>query len=181
MKLFRILPAAALALSFVALPALAQDDEEFPPRDEPATVTVITDPPNSEVFLGGQSLGKSPITNRSVSSGRQTLIVIDQKKELVNERVNIWPNKPNKFEYKTVMPQGNIEVTTSMNCSILVDGELAGQTEKGASLTIRSLDAGDHLVEANCGRQSMDSLVSVGGESTVKVHLEKGKKKGKKK
>ena len=83
---------SAVTLSFCAVVAMA---EEPPPRGEPAKVTILTEPSNSEVYLGGELLGKSPIENRDVKSGRYTLIVVDQGYELVNKRVNIWPNNKN--------------------------------------------------------------------------------------
>ena len=79
----------ALMVAFLVTAAVADDDP--PPRGKAATVTIITNPPNSEVYLGGELLGNSPIENRAVKSGRQTLVVIDQGYELVNQRVNVWP------------------------------------------------------------------------------------------
>ncbi|MBR3670853.1 MAG: PEGA domain-containing protein, partial [Fibrobacter sp.] len=101
-----------LMVAFLFASAIADDDP--PPRNKPATVTIITNPPNSDVYLGNELLGKSPIENKQVMSGRQTLIVIDQGYELVNQRVNVWPgnDKRNTFDYGTKIPKGNIEVTT---------------------------------------------------------------------
>ena len=84
----------ALMVAFLMTAAVADDDP--PPRNKPATVTIITNPPNSDVYLGGELLGKSPIENMQVQSGRQTLIVIDQGYELVNQRVNVvkTPTRP---------------------------------------------------------------------------------------
>ena len=102
-----------LMVAFLFASAIADDDP--PPRNKPATVTIITNPPNSDVYLGNELLGKSPIENKQVMSGRQTLIVIDQGYELVNQRVNVWQgnDKRNTFDYGTKIPKGNIEVTTS--------------------------------------------------------------------
>ena len=61
----------ALLVAFLFTAAVADDDP--PPRGKAATITIITNPPNSDVFLGGEPLGKSPIENLSVKSGRQTL------------------------------------------------------------------------------------------------------------
>ena len=134
----------ALMVAFLFTSAVA--DEDPPPRGKAATVTIITNPPNSDVYLGGELLGKSPIENQSVQSGRQTLVVIDQGFELVNQRVNVWPgnDKRNKFDFGTKIPKGNIKVTTIPGkCLIYVDGDNADKTD-GAALTITSLDAGDH-------------------------------------
>ena len=102
----------ALLVAFLVTSAVADDDP--PPRGKAATITIITNPPNSDVFLGGEPLGKSPIENASVKSGRQTLVVIDQGYELVNQRVNIWPgnDKRNVFDFGTKIPKGAIKVTT---------------------------------------------------------------------
>ena len=51
----------ALMVAFLFTSAVADDDP--PPRGKAATVNIITEPPNSEVYLGGELLGKSPITN----------------------------------------------------------------------------------------------------------------------
>lgn len=177
MKFFqRLLSLSAVTISFCAVAAMA---EEPPPRGLPAKVTIITNPPNSEVYLGGELLGKSPIENRDVSSGRQTLIVVDQGYELVNQRVNIWPNKPNEFNFGTVIPKGHIEVTTLPGkCTIYVDGDNADKTD-GAPLTVHNLDAGDHMVRAECSNgRSAEKLVKVEGEKTVQITIDarKGKR-----
>ncbi|MCF0216444.1 MAG: PEGA domain-containing protein [Fibrobacteraceae bacterium] len=168
----------ALFVAFLTMSAFA--DEDPPPRGKPATVTIITNPPNSDVYLGGELLGKSPIENMKVTSGRQTLVVIDQGFELVNERVNVWPGKPNKFDYGTKIPKGNIKISTKPGkCIIYIDGDNADKTD-GAPLTIHNLDAGDHVVRAECSnRKSAEALVTVKGEETVEVELDatSGKKK----
>jgi hypothetical protein len=167
---------SAVTLSFCATVAMA---EEPPPLGQPAKVTIITEPSNSEVYLGGELLGKSPIENRDVQSGRYTLIVVDQGYELVNKRVNIWPNKENKFTFGTVIPKGHVEITTKPGkCYIYVDGDNADRTD-GAPLTVNNLDAGDHLLRAECNNgRSVEQLVKIEGEKTIKVLLDatKGKK-----
>ena len=102
----------------------------------------------------------------------------------MNQRVNIWPgnDKRNVFDYGTKIPKGHIEVTTIPGkCLIYVDGENSDKTD-GAALTIHNLDAGDHLVRAECSnRKSAEMLVTVKGEETVKITLDAtaGKKKKK--
>ncbi|HSQ42715.1 MAG TPA: PEGA domain-containing protein [Fibrobacteraceae bacterium] len=147
-----------------------------PPRGKPARIRVITDPPNSEVYLGGVFLGKTPINDMAVKSGRQTLIIVDQGYELVNVRFNVWPDSLNQYEAKTVIPKGNIEVTTNpKKCYITVDGDSADFTD-GSSLLIKNLDAGDHVVGAKCGSRTKEVLVQVKGEETVPVNIDVTKK-----
>jgi len=154
----------------------AQDDMKVPPRGKKAFVTIETDPPNSDVYLGGEFLGKSPIIKKQVPSGRHTLVVVDQGYELVNTRFNVWPDSNNVFSSKTVIPKGHIEVTTvPPKCRILLDGESADFTD-GAALVIRNLDAGDHVVTAICGNRSKEVLVTVKGEETIKVTIDVTKK-----
>ena len=171
----------ALMVAFLVTSAVADDDP--PPRGNAATVTIITNPPNSDVFLGGEPLGKSPIENLNVKSGRQTLVVIDQGYELVNQRVNIWPgnDKRNVFDFGTKIPKGNIKVTTIPGkCLIYVDGDNSDKTD-GAPLTIHNLDAGDHVVRAECSnRKSAETLVTVKGQETVEITLDASGKKKKK-
>lgn len=170
----------ALMVAFLAMSAFADDDP--PPRDKAAKVTIITDPPNSDVYLGGELLGKSPIEKMDVKSGRQTLVVIDQGFELVNQRVNIWPgdDKRNEFNFGTKIPKGHIKVTTIPGkCIIFVDGDQADKTD-GAPLTVHNLDAGDHVVRAECSNgKAAEELVTVRGEETAEVTVDasKGKKK----
>jgi hypothetical protein len=170
MNIFRLAVALTLALS---INVFAQDDDdELAPRGRTATVTIITDPPNSDVFLDGVDLGKSPIIKRQFHTGPLRLVVIDQGKELINTRFNVWPNKENKFEGKTVMPAGTILVTSNPNkCRILLDGEMADRTD-GGPLTINSVDAGSHTVGADgCGKY-FEILIPVEGEKTTNVHLD---------
>jgi hypothetical protein len=164
----------ALMMAFLFTTVVA-DEEDPPPRGKAATINIITEPPNSEVFLGGEPLGKSPIKDMQVKSGRQTLVVIDQGFELVNKRVNIWPGNDsrNNFDFSTKIPKGHIKVTTNPpRCIIFVDGEQSDKTD-GAELVIRNLDAGDHVVRAQCSnRKTAEELVKVKGEETVDVFLD---------
>ena len=74
--------------------------------------------------------------------------------------------------------------TNPPRCQIYVDGELSDKTD-GAELVVRNLDAGDHMVRAQCSnRKSAETLVTVKGEETIDVHLDAttssgGKKKKK--
>lgn len=170
----------ALLVAFLFTAAVA--DEDPPPRGKAAVVNITTEPPNSDVFLGGEPLGKSPIVNMNVTSGRQTLVVIDQGYELVNKRVNIWPGKDsrNDFNFGTKIPKGHLKISTVPGkCQIYIDGELADKTD-GAPLTVHNLEAGDHLVRAECSnRKAGEELVTVKGEETVEVTIDTSKKKKK--
>lgn len=161
----------ALLIAFLAITVVAAD--EPPPRGGVGKVTIVTDPPNSQVFLGGEDLGKSPITGREFKSGRHTLVVIDQGFELINERFNVWPNKLNTFDGKTVIPKGHIRITTNPpKCIVYIDGEHSDQTN-GAALTVRNLDAGDHLVRVECSnRKSAEKMVKIEGEETLELLLD---------
>ena len=176
----------ALMVAFLSAYAFATecDGDEPPPRDKPAVVNIVTEPPNSDVFLGGEPLGKSPITNLNVKSGRQTLVVIDQGYELVNKRVNIWPGKDkcNDFDFGTKIPKGHVKITTVPGkCNVYVDGDLADKTD-GAPLTVHNLEAGDHVIRAECNnRKAAEELVTVKGEETVNVTIDTNKKKSGKK
>jgi len=180
MKLIRTILATTLLL---ALGSFAQDgdDVKVPPRKGMGKVSITTDPPNSDVYLGGELLGKSPIVEKPFKAGRHTLVVVDQGHELVNERFNVWPDSVNVFNAKTVIPKGHIEVTTNPpKCVIYVDGDNADKTD-GAALTVKNLDAGDHVVRAECSNgKSGEELVTVKGEETVKVHIDVAAKKKKK-
>jgi len=180
MSLFRFALSTILMLAFSVSVFAQGDDEEFAPRGGTATVTIITDPPNSDVFLDGQHLGKSPIIKRKFHTGPLKLIVQDQNKDLVNTRFNVWPNKENVYDAKTVMPIGKIKITTNpTRCNIFLDGEIADRTD-GSELTINSVDAGDHTVGAECGgKLKYEILISVQGEQLTEIHLDVQKKKGK--
>ena len=178
MNIFRSALPAVLTLA-LSISAFAQDDDDtFAPRGGTGTITIITDPPNSDIFLDGESLGKSPITKRTFRSGPLRLIIQDQGKELTNVRFNVWPNKDNVYEGKTTMPHGGIKVTTNPNkCRILLDGEMADRTD-GGELTLNSVDAGDHTIGADgCGKY-FEILIPVRGEQTTVVHLDVKARKG---
>ncbi len=171
MNFFRLALPAALALA-LSINAFAQDDDDLAPRGGTGTITIITDPPNSDVFLDGEDLGKSPIIKKSFRSGPLKLVIQDQGKELINTRFNVWPNKENKYEGKTTMPSGTIKVTTNPDkCRVLLDGEMADRTD-GGELTLNSVDAGDHTIGADgCGKY-LEILIPVRGEQTTVVHLD---------
>ena len=59
--------------------------------------------------------------------------------------------------------------------NIAVDGDQADMTD-GAALTVRNLDAGDHMVRAECGRRSAEMLVTIKGEETSEITLDATKK-----
>jgi len=174
MNIFRLALSAAVLL---ALSVNVFADDDMAPRGGTGTITIITDPPNSDVFLDGVDLGKSPIIKKSFRSGPLRLVVIDQGKELINTRFNVWPNKENKFEGSTTMPHGTIIITTNPNkCRVYLDGEIADRTE-GGPLTLNSVDAGSHTIGADgCGKL-LEILIPVRGEKTTEVHLDvKGRK-----
>jgi len=172
MNIFRLALPAALTL-VLSVSAFADDDDDLAPRGGTGYVTIITDPPNSEVYLDKEYLGKSPITKKSFRSGPLRLVVMDQNKELINTRFNVWPNKDNKFEGKTTMPHGTIIITTNpKSCKITLDGDYADRTE-GGPLTLNSVDAGDHQIGAECpGRKVYEVLVKVKGEKTSEVFMD---------
>ena len=151
----------ALMMAFLFSSVVA-DEEDPPPRGKAATINIITEPPNSDVFLGGEPLGKSPIKDHQVKSGRQTLVVIDQGFD-----------SRNNFDFSTKIPKGHVKVTTTPSkCLIFVDGEQSDKTD-GAELVIHNLDAGDHVISAQCSnRRSAEALVNVKGEETTDVHLD---------
>jgi len=103
-------------------------------------------------------------------------VVVDQGYELVNLRFNVWPDSNNVYEARTVIPKGGIEVTTVPGkCYIKIDGESADYTD-GASLLVKNLDAGDHMVRAECGNKAKEQMVTVKGEEVTKVTIEVNKK-----
>lgn len=169
---------ATLLLLLLGVFASAQDDGDMkvPPRGKKGKITVITDPPNSDVYLGGKFLGKSPIEGMMVPTGRQTLVVVDQGYELANIRFNVWPDSNNTYNARTVIPKGHIEVSTiPSKCYITIDGESADFTD-GSSLMIKNLDAGDHVVGAKCGNKHKEVTVTVKGEETAQITIDVSKK-----
>jgi hypothetical protein len=175
MNIFRFALPLALTL---ALSINVFADDELAPRGGTGFITIITDPPNSDIYLDGVDLGKSPIKKKSFHSGPLRLIVMDQGKELINTRFNVWPGKDNVYQGATVMPAGTILVNTTPNkCHIYMDDEIADRTD-GGPLTLNSVDAGDHMLGAACpGKKRYDVLINVKGEQTTEVHLDAVKRK----
>lgn len=177
----KLLRTALISTLLLSLGAFAQDDDvKIPPRKGNGKVTITTEPSGSDVFLGGESIGKTPVENKSFKAGRHTLVIVDQGHELVNERFNVWPDSLNVFNAKTVIPKGHLEVTTNPpKCVIYVDGDNADKTD-GAALTVKNLDAGDHMVRAECSNgKSAEQLVTIKGEETIKITIDVGSKKKK--
>jgi hypothetical protein len=162
----------------------SQDAEEaIPNRGGQGTVSVILEPPGSEVYLDGESLGKAPIENKSFRSGRFDLIVIDQGKELIKTRFNVWPDSNNVYNGKTVMPFGNviIKAPEGQKCEIQLDGDYAAMSQ-GGNITLNKIRAGSHLIGIKCGKGPLrTAVVDVLGEQTVNVDLTGGSKSKKKK
>lgn len=165
-----------IALILVTFSSLFAEDK-IPPRGGEGTVTFDIKPAGSTVYLDGEEIGKTPIKNLKFRSGRFDLTVMDQDQELISKRFNVWPDKENVYEGKTVMPFGNIKVTTNPDrCTIYIDGEHASGTA-GSALNIGRLDVGDHVVKAECMRRTLDAIVKVEGEKTTNVHFDMKKKK----
>ncbi|GHV15516.1 hypothetical protein AGMMS49938_13940 [Fibrobacterales bacterium] len=188
MRVLKFAIPAALVLAFSAYAEIAKDGDfentDPPQRNKPAFITVITDPPNSDVFLDGEDLGKSPVSKKAVMSGAfRKLIILDQGKELVNVKVHVWPgdDKRNVIEdIKTVMPAGVIVVTTNPSkCRVTLNHDDADRTD-GGPLTLNSVDAGSHVVGAyGCGGKT-EILAEVKGEQTTEIYLDvKNPKKNK--
>ena len=171
MNMFRLALSAAVLLAF-SVTVFAEGEDDIAPRGQKGTITIITEPSNSDVYLDGEYLGKSPITKKSFQSGRGWLIIMEGEKQLYKERFNVWPNKENKIEIKTIMPHGTIIITTNPNkCKVYLDGENADRTE-GGPLTLNSVEVGSHTVGADgCGKY-LEVMVPVRGEQTTEVHLD---------
>ena len=164
----------------LAAPSFAQEEEDYPAvpeRGGEGIVNILIEPAGSTVYLDGQEIGKSPIKNLKFISGRHDLLVIDQEQELLNTRFNVWADSVNTYNGKTVMPYGNIKVTTNpKKCIIYLDGDRLDYTD-GGSLTINRIRVGTHIVEAKCGRKRVDATVEVLGEQTVEILLDSKKRK----
>jgi hypothetical protein len=178
MNFFRLLALPAALTLVLSANVFAVDDDDFAPRGGNGTITIITDPPNSDIFLDGENLGKSPINKKPFRSGPLKLIIMDQGKELINTRFNVWPNKENVYKGETVMPHGTIKVSTEPSkCQVYMDGEIADRTD-GGPLTINSVDAGDHTIGASCpGLKHFEELIKVQGEQTTEIHFDMKKRK----
>jgi len=176
----KLLSTALISTLLFSLSAFAQsDDVKVPPRKGNGKVTIISEPSGSDVYLGGELLGKSPIVNKNFKAGRHTLVIVDQGHELVNVRFNVWPDKVNEFNSKTDIPRGHLEITTIQSkCMIYVDGESVVKTD-GVALTVKNLEAGEHTVYAVCSNvKSPEMSVNVKANETFKISIDvKAKKK----
>ena len=167
----------AILMAIVSVQSVFAEEEAIPERGGEGTVNIILKPEGSTVYLDGEEIGKSPIKNLKFRSGRHDLTVLDQEQELIAVRFNVWANKVNTYEGKTIMPFGAVSVTTNPSkCTIYIDGEHASGTD-GAALKINSLGAGDHVVQAQCMRRNLEEVVKVEGEKTTLVHFDVRKRK----
>ncbi len=152
-------------------------DEAVPPRGGKGTIKILTTPEKAQAFLGGVSLGKTPV-DTSFETGRHTLTILLNGEELVKERVNIWANKTTLIEKTLKLPYGNLVVTPDpirCNCRVFIDGEEVGTT-KGGVLTINHLEAGTRILKITNGKIHKEQNVDIVAEGTVEVTVSFKKK-----
>ncbi|MFC1585366.1 PEGA domain-containing protein [Fibrobacterota bacterium] len=149
---------------------------EVPPRGQTGFIQVTTTPEKATVYLDGEELGLSPIEKKTFRSGRFDFTIMMGGEELVNERVNIWPNQLTLIEKDLVLPYGTIILTTKPgHTKVHIDGEEVGRTT-GGPLTINNVTSGTHIVKVSArGRRSREVEVNVNGEDTTKINVSLGK------
>jgi len=154
----------------------AEEEIKIPPRGQMGFVEIITTPEKATVYLDAEELGLSPIEKRPFRTGRFDLTIMLGGEELINERVNVWPDQTLTIEKKLVMPYGAILLTTKPGYTrVFIDGEEIGRTA-GGPLTINNVTAGTHLIKVSAkGRRSREVEVTVNGEDTTKIDIKLGR------
>jgi len=146
-----------------------------PPRGQRGKISITTTPSKAVVYLAGQNLGKTPIEEMEVNSGRHDLTIMLEGEELVRERVNIWPNQTLVLDKKLILPYGSLTITTTPSkAKVFIDGENVGQTS-GAPLTVNNIQAGTRILKVTAGKKSKEMQVEIKGEETLSLEIVLGK------
>lgn len=155
--------------------ALAQDEDQIPPRGQMGKVVIKTAPEKALAYLGGEKLGFTPV-EMDFASGRHTLTLMLNGEELVNKRINVWPSQTTVVDTALAMPYGSMMVTVSpANARLTVDEEEVGNVP-AAGLRVNNLEAGTRVVRVSKGRRSKEVKVDILPEENVKVHIDLNKK-----
>lgn len=159
--------------------------DSFPDRGSTATLSIITEPPGSDVYVDKEFLGTTPILNKEWHSGFQQIYISEKTGgrlgrdiPLCQDTVKIWPDQNLELKINTVMPFGNVNIKTGIGgCDISLDGNYFNRTEGEVTL-VRRLPAGTHEVSVSCKNGKRSTLVQVEGDKTADVDLSaKSKKK----
>lgn len=161
--------------------------DSFPDRGETATISIITEPPGSDVYVDKEFLGTSPIVNKEWHSGFQQIYISEKTGgrlgrdiPLCQDTVKIWPGQNLELKINTVMPYGNVQIKTGIGgCEISLDGNYFNRSE-GEITLVRRLPAGTHEVSVSCKNGKRSTVVQIEGDKTVEADLS-GKSSKKKK
>lgn len=156
---------------FVTVPYTAETPAPVPPRGEHGFVTITTTPAKATVYLGGNELGKTPLENVKVESGRHDLTIMLQGEELVSERVNIWPNQTTTLDRKLVLPYGSLHLKTiPAKIKVNINGESVGETTS-APFIVNKLETGTHLLKLTGKGKTKEMEVQIQGEDTTYLEI----------
>lgn len=174
--------------NYISAPTETLPADSFPDRGEVATISIITEPPGSDIFVDKEFIGTSPIINKEWHSGFQQLYISEKTGgrlgrdiPLCQDTLKIWPNQNLELKINTIMPFGNINIKTGIGgCDISLDGNYFNRSEGEVTL-VRRLPEGTHEVSVKCKNGTRKTIVQVEGDKTVDVDLTGKSAKSKKK
>ncbi len=119
-------------------------------------LTIVTDPPGSEVAVDGQAVGVSDaqfggITIPHLGRGAHRIEIAHQGFQLWSQRVSAsWFRLSQKLNAKLELPTFPIAFTTNPGgVSFQVDGKDAGASDTSGNLTIQNVTVGNHVFTAS--------------------------------
>ncbi len=136
-------------------------------KENVGSLSVVSDPPGAEVFLGDVSLGGSPVLGRTVLKGAYKLRLVMKGYDEYSEDLEVAPHAEMKREVHLRPNRRTLQfITQPAGVKISVDGEMAGTTfgtltpdlqalardagldpaKASAPLLVPGVTAGEHLV-----------------------------------
>jgi archaellum component FlaG (FlaF/FlaG flagellin family) len=125
-----------------------------PLRAQPGTLSVVSEPEGSKVYIDNQLMGRTPYSRERVKPGEYRVRVETEGYETESRTVNITATGSNALEFRLVKNSGSLLlVTEPAQVKVLINGRYKGATQPSESdvisepLDIDLLPPGDHTLE----------------------------------
>jgi len=141
----------------------------------PASLTVTSDPSDSNLFVNGKQYNNTPTTIKNLTPGEYTIKIARDKYDDAVRTVTLGPGQELKVDMKLDSNMGGIDlVVHPPGVTVYVDGQKIGVTQQGETkdlskvMEIRGLKSGEHIILVAHKR-------AVPLEKKFKIIIKKGK------
>ena len=149
-------------------------------RDAAPTEVLIETSPRAEVFLDDVLMGKATSTGslaiHNANPGPHVLRVAASGKHPLTRKIAVAPGKINRIRAELEDFTGDLEILTTPDAEVLLDGKPAGAADGAGRLVVRGLRvAGYKLTAGRAGYNSEEGHVNVtsGVLSTFTIELKR--------